>query len=271
MQHGRRVEQTVNYDAVARTYNQRFTHSGEPKTSQGLVALCAEINAKRALEVGCGTGHYLAALHTAKQDESLFYGLDLSTGMLRQAQTRRLPLNLARGQAENLPYARQSLDLIYCVNAIHHFSDPHAFILKAKRALRPGGALAIIGMDPRGHEDDWYIYRYFPGTFAFDLARFPSWGTITDWLIAAGFERLRLDPAEIIHAPKTGAEVFQDPFLRKDAASQLTLLSQEEYDAGIQRIKSAIAFAESRGAQMVFESNIYIYRLVAFLAHEETS
>ena len=66
--------------------------------------------------------------------------------------------------------------------------------------LRPGGALAVLGMDPHLHQDDWYIYEYFKGVYANDLIRFPSWGQVLDWMSAAGFGRMELRLAEEIVA-----------------------------------------------------------------------
>src|SRR5437660_25768 len=75
-------------------------------------------------------------------------------------------------------------DLIFCVNAFHHFPQPRVFICEARRLLRPGGALAITGMDPHAGRDRWYLYDYFVGTQDTDLRRFSSSGTILDWMVA---------------------------------------------------------------------------------------
>ena len=255
--------QQVDYDRIAPTYNQRFsTGGGLRDTAAALLALAAELDAERVLEVGCGTAYWLAALNSAG---SQLYGLDFATGMLRQAQEREGALSLVQGQAGQLAFAESRFDLIYCVNAIHHFRHQRAFVSEARRLLRPGGALAVIGMDLHTRRHDWYIYDYFEGTLETDLARFPSWGTVYDWMVAAGFERILWQPVEQIHDPKVGRAVLDDPFLQKDACSQLTLLSDEEYAAGLRRIEAALVEAGRDGRTLTFQSDITNAMLVGWI------
>jgi hypothetical protein len=51
---------------------------------------------------------------------------------------------------------------VFHINAILHFDVPSAFIYKARRIIRGGGALTIIGMDPHTKKDRMYLYHYFP-------------------------------------------------------------------------------------------------------------
>lgn len=45
--------------------------------------------------------------------------------------------------AENLPFAEASFDLITCRIAPHHFPDIYRFVREAARALKPGGVLIV--------------------------------------------------------------------------------------------------------------------------------
>jgi ubiquinone/menaquinone biosynthesis C-methylase UbiE len=252
----------VNYDVIAPSYNHRFA---EPRRSGTLLALADLIRvsrAERVLEVGCGTGHWLQGL--AHPDRRVF-GLDFSAGMLDQAPPRHSALALLQGCAEALPFPAGSFDLVYCVNAIHHFQGQKEFICQAHRVLRPGGALAVLGMDPQLHQDDWYIYEYFKGVYANDLIRFPSWGQVLDWMSAAGFGRMEWMLAEEIVEPKYGSAVLADPFLAKNACSQLVLLSNEAYAAGLRRIRRALARADARAQTLVFRNTIRIHQLVGWV------
>jgi SAM-dependent methyltransferase len=186
------------------------------------------------------------------------YGLDLSRGMLAQAQRREVQLALLRGRAGKLPFASASFDLVYCINAIHHFGEQRAFVAEAWRLLRPGGALAVIGMDPRVHRDRWYVYDYFAGTYERDLARFPSWGTVLDWMAEVGFARVEWRLVEHILEHKVGRAVLADPFLRKDAISQLSLLSDKAYAAGLSRIEDALASAQARSETLTFPTDLLL-------------
>jgi ubiquinone/menaquinone biosynthesis C-methylase UbiE len=249
----------VNYDAIASTYNCRFAEQRRSGTLQALEELVRTMGAERVLEVGCGTGHWLAGLGNLAPQ---VYGLDFSAGMLAQAQQQENPLALLQGRAEELPFPAGSFDLVYCVNAIHHFQRKSDFIWQARRALRREGALAVLGMDPHHRRNDWYVYEYFDGTFETDLARFPSWGQVLDWMIAAGFERMELRLAEEIGDPKYGPAVLEDPFLVKNSCSQMALLSDQAYEEGLNRIRRALAEAEAQGNMLVFKNTIRIDQIV---------
>jgi ubiquinone/menaquinone biosynthesis C-methylase UbiE len=90
--------------------------------------------------------------------------------MLRYASAKCLDAGLLRATAHTLPLRTGSVDLVFCVNAIHHFVYFEEFIAEAKRLLRSGGTLAVIGMDPHHGRDQWCVYDYFPETRAADLA-----------------------------------------------------------------------------------------------------
>jgi len=215
-------KQRVDYDRVAPTYHRRFEKDRPRPTVSALRALTRENGAGRVLGVGCGTGYWLVGLRSAADQ---IYGLDHSAGMLVQANVGCEKLLPVQGRAGQLPFASASFDLVYCVNAIHHFDHPRAFVFEAERLLRPGGSLAIAGMDPRAHRHKWYIYDYFDGTCDVDLGRFPPWRTVMDWTMSAGYGGAELRPVERIEDHKQGQEVLEDPFLRKDGASQLSLPS----------------------------------------------
>ncbi|MEJ2736545.1 MAG: class I SAM-dependent methyltransferase [Anaerolineae bacterium] len=228
-------------------------------TAAALRELAEGVGGGRILEVGCGTGHWLATLGPAS---SQLYGLDLSTGMLAQAGGQQAGLELVRGRAGQLPFSEGCFDLVYCVNAIHHFQQQRTFVFEARRLLRRGGVLAVVGTDPRAHRDRWYVYDYFDGTYETDLARFPSWGQVLDWKVGAGFEGVEWRWVERILDPKRGRAVFDDPFLRKDSCSQLALLTDEAYAAGLDRIEAALSSAEATGETILFATDLLLAMIV---------
>jgi SAM-dependent methyltransferase len=264
------AEPRVDYDRIAPGYNRRFVAGGTQGVAAALRSLAQmlarepeeERQTLSILEVGCGTGHWLAGLEGGHR----LCGLDLSAGMLRQARQRSVSLHLVRGRAGRLPFSPASFDLVYCVNALHHFDDRPGFVAEARRLLRAGGALAVIGLDPRRGRSSWYVYDYFPGTYEADLARFPSWGTVADWMIGCGLGPLAWQTVEEIHDTKQGRAVLRDPFLEKDATSQLTLLDDEAYAAGLKRMESALAAAESAGQTLAFAADLTLDMLVGRLA-----
>jgi ubiquinone/menaquinone biosynthesis C-methylase UbiE len=172
----------INYDQIAATYDSRFALGLYDGVLQALRALISAKKPEAVLEVGCGTGYWLAALRPEVRG---IIGLDYSLEMLRKAGARQCTGRLVHGDALVLPFRDVTFDLILCVNAIHHFGQIYQFIAEVRRLLRPGGILAVIGMDPHHGRDQWCVYDYFPETKAIDLARYPSSGQIIDAMLRA--------------------------------------------------------------------------------------
>ncbi|MBN1260368.1 MAG: class I SAM-dependent methyltransferase [Anaerolineae bacterium] len=251
----------VDYDVIASGYNDRYHETRRLGELAALRGLIHEIRARRILEVGCGTAFWLAALC---DDVAESYGLDLSAGMLAEAQRRPGGARLLRGRASRLPFYHGAFDLVYCVNALHHFTQQVGFIAEARRLLRTSGALAILGMDPHGRRDHWYVYTYFDGAYETDLARFPTWDTVLAWMQAQGLERVMCSEATRFEIRRQGRAVFDDPFIKKHNASQLALLSDTAYAKGLQHIEDDIRQAEEAGTSPVFRSDIIIDMLVGY-------
>ena len=243
----------VNYDQIAPTYDRRYTVSQFAGIAAALRSLVRDVGAERVLEVGCGTGRWLAELQPLARQ---VYGMDLSLGMLRQARQRPQSLSLICGHASHLPFPDAGFDLVFCVNAFHHFPEPRGFISEARRLLRPGGALVITGMDPHAGRDRWYLYDYFAGTREADLRRFSSSGTILDWMVAAKFDQVEWRVVEHIVGQHVGRAVLEDPILQKHGTSQLALLTDEAYAAGMARINAALSAAAGTGRTLVFPVEI---------------
>jgi SAM-dependent methyltransferase len=253
---------SVDYNAVAPRYDARYDANPLEGVAGLLRRLAREAGSgqARVLEVGCGTGFWLALLDAVVGHT---WGLDLSTGMLRQAQRRAPGARLIQGQAGALPWVAASFDLIICVNALHHFPDPRGWVAEARRLLRPGGTLVNVGLDPRAGRDRWYLYDYFPGTLETDQRRFSSAGTLVDWVKAAGFEQASWLTAEHIFSIQRGRTVLDDPFLQKHGTSQLALLSDAAYQAGLTRLRQALDAAEAAGEAVEFVSDLWLSAVVA--------
>jgi SAM-dependent methyltransferase len=81
-----------------------------------------------AVEVGCGAG---------------FSELFLHSGTLELTDAEPRPWAKRIVDAQELPYADASLDVLIANNVIHHIAYPDRFFRGAARVLRPGGHLLI--------------------------------------------------------------------------------------------------------------------------------
>lgn len=245
----------VPYDRIAATYDERYSRPPNPAVQLALRELARQYPTGRLLEAGCGTGHWLAEL---EPEGAWTVGLDLSSGMLHQARSRSADARLVCGRGELLPFREASFDLIFCVNALHHFERPDEFIFSARRVLRGGGTLAVIGMDPHEAGTRWYVYDFFPGTKEMDLQRYPSVERIATWMTAAGYREVETQVVERVAQRLIGREVLGDYFLGKNSTSQLILLSVQEYEAGMARIHAALKQSEASGEAREFPVELTI-------------
>ncbi len=96
-------------------------------------------NARRVLEVGCGTGAVLESLNSP--DECQLHGLDFDISALQIARTAQPRARLAAGDAHRLPYPRGFFDIAYFHFVLMWLSDPVAALKEATRITRRGGAV----------------------------------------------------------------------------------------------------------------------------------
>jgi len=245
----------LNYDQIAHDYNQRYPKSQQWKRGQALLEIARHHKNGAVLEVGSGTGFWLNMLH---QVTPSLFGLDYSLGMIQQAKGQPAPLKLLRGSGVQLPYQSNTFDLLYSVDAIHHFVDHRAFVAEAFRVLKPGGAFVTIGHDPHEGTTKWYAYDYFDSVYETDLRRYPSGKSLLKWMKDEGFNDISSRTVEHIQNVHVGEGILRDPFLKQNATSQLALLEKDVYDAGVERIKHAIADAQKTGKQIVFNADIQV-------------
>ena len=100
--------------------------------------------------------------------------------------------------------------------------------------------------------ESWYIYQHFDGAWETDRRRYPSWPDLVAWMGAAGLDGVEVRVVERIRKTWSGAQVLGEPFLDKGSTSQLALLSDEAYAAGVERIRAEVRRAEDEGQQAVF-------------------
>ncbi len=226
---------TATYDPIAAGYDRRYALHDYPGIRAALLEVVAGINAASVLEVGCGTGRWLALLAAAGCRVA---GIDPSRAMLTRAPAEARG-DLRAGVGETLPWSDGSFDVVLYVNALHHCTDPSQAIREAARVLRSGGTLLSIGLDPHERRDRWFVYDFFPEALTLDLERFASRSQRMAWLEAAGLVDVVVHPVEIMSVSTSVDEATRDGVLEQSFTSQLTALSAAEYAAGLRRIRAA--------------------------------
>jgi ubiquinone/menaquinone biosynthesis C-methylase UbiE len=140
------------HDAAARDYDAKWSISFDERcidyVRERAERMLPRRRYGRVLEVGVGTGFFLLNLWQAGFVEEA-HATDLSQGMLAacEGNAGRLgcELRTAAGDAEALPFADATFDLVVGHAFLHHLPDYAAAIAEMRRVLRPGGALLIAG------------------------------------------------------------------------------------------------------------------------------
>jgi len=111
--------------------------------------LLGEPEGKDILELGCGAARWSIALAA---DGARAVGLDLSSAQLAHARrlvrTSGQRVRLVRGNAEQLPFAPESFDIVFCDFGAMTFCDPLRTVPEAARVLRSGGRLVFATSSP---------------------------------------------------------------------------------------------------------------------------
>jgi SAM-dependent methyltransferase len=106
----------------------------------------------RALEIGAGTGYFSLNLMQAGAVREATC-TDISPGMVttlgENAQRLGLNVRAARADAESLPFATDSFDLVLGHAVLHHLPDLRRAFAEFHRVLRPGGRIIFAGEPSR--------------------------------------------------------------------------------------------------------------------------
>ena len=112
---------------------------------------------KRVVEVSCGRGGGAAHV-TSTYKPASYTGIDISEKNLALAADRFgdvSNLRFQQGNAESLPLADSSCDVVLNVEASHLYDNPDRFFVEARRILAPGGVFLHVDLawkdkDPPG-------------------------------------------------------------------------------------------------------------------------
>jgi ubiquinone/menaquinone biosynthesis C-methylase UbiE len=142
-----RVNRTF-HDHECAYYDQRFAIVHDARAAGQARAEVERLLGRRlrtgelVLDAGCGTGWLAAGLRRASPQVRVV-GLDVATGMLGRARAAGA-WPLLQADAEALPLATGSVDLVVTRGVLHHLPDVAAALAEWRRVLRPGGAVVVI-------------------------------------------------------------------------------------------------------------------------------
>jgi ubiquinone/menaquinone biosynthesis C-methylase UbiE len=251
--------QRLDYDQIADRYDAERYRGKE--ADPDLLAFLQQRPDLRAdtvavLDIACGTGSQLVADRRTLPGTRLV-GLDLFQSMLRQAQHKASDIGWVRGDGARLPFADQAFDLVTNQFAFHHVRDKRSMFGEVCRVLRPRGRFVMTNIDPY-QMPEWALYRYFPAALREDLKDFAPQEQVTALVQEAGLALVRMER----HFSES-VEDLRDlrHAVRQRVSSQLLVISDRDYQAGLARIERELRHA--RGQPVSLPTCLCLMRFVA--------
>ena len=108
------------------------------------------------VDLGCGSGAFTPFVARVVGEQGEVYAVDIQPAMLRQLK-RKLArtenqdiknIEVKQASAYDLPFADESIDLVYMVTVLQEIPDRGRALREIRRILRPGGILAVTELLP---------------------------------------------------------------------------------------------------------------------------
>jgi len=99
----------------------------------------------KVLDVGCGTGHYMARLRSRGFDVA---GVDGSEEMLVHARESNPESRLEWADVERIPFGDAEFDYIICIEVLRYLPDIAGLLKEMSRLLKPGGVVLATAASP---------------------------------------------------------------------------------------------------------------------------
>lgn len=161
------------------------------------LAAAAVPEARRVLDVGCGTGRLLADLASARPGLRAA-GLDLAPGMCRAARAAAPRAAVAAGDAEALPFRAGAFDLVASTSTFQWLQALEPALRECARVLAPGGRLVLALFADRTLHELKGAWREAAAGAPDRTHRFFTKGELAAALPAAGLAALHLGEEEVV-------------------------------------------------------------------------
>lgn len=127
------------WSSLAAQWSELWAASAAP-AHEALIAASGIRSGSRVLDVGCGSGEFL---RTLAQHGAVATGVDPAPGMVALARTLAPLADVRIAEAEDLPFADASFDVVTAVNALQFADDTVDALAEFARVLAPGGFVAV--------------------------------------------------------------------------------------------------------------------------------
>ncbi len=165
-------EVAAMFDGVARRYDLTNTvlTAGQDRRWRRITRQALDLRpGERCLDLAAGTG---VSTEELARSGAFVVGVDLSMGMLRAGQHRRVPL--LAGDALALPFVDEAFDAVTISFGLRNIVDVDAALREMARVTRPGGRLLVCEFSHPTWEPFRTVYRRYLMTALPAVARVVS-------------------------------------------------------------------------------------------------
>ena len=117
----------------------------------------------------------------------------------------------------------------------------------------------IVGLDPHTGLDSWYVYEYFEPVLEIDRGRYPATREIREWMRGRQFTDVRTCQVQHLPVRLAARAAIDQGYLDKNGKSQLAVLTDQDYQRGVDRIYAALARAETQGEYLYLRADLRLY------------
>ena len=161
------------FDSVAPRYDlmNDLMSMGLHRAWKAYTVLVANVRpGQRVLDIAGGTGDLALAFSKKVGPTGVVVHTDINEAMLRTGRDRLLdagvPLPTTVCDAEKLPFADGSFDLVSVAFGLRNMTRKDAALAEMNRVLRPGGKLLVLEFSrvakPLEKAYDWYSFKVLP-------------------------------------------------------------------------------------------------------------
>lgn len=209
------LQAALTYDAIT----QYFLPPNETWVRQELIQHI-RCQPRRIVDLGCGTGSTTVLLKQAFPEAEVI-GIDLSPYMLVAAEDKARAANLnirwVHGNAEQVPFADNSVDLVTASLLFHEtpVAATQAILREAFRLLRAGGEILVLDGSQSTLRNTIWLTQIFEEPYIQDFAT----GSFDAWMGAAGFGEVRTEPVWMLHQVTRGLKPLSHQRIQFEAPS----------------------------------------------------